>query len=79
MTLADIMQAADKLSQTDRRESIEYLERQERKQLAEEKIRRLNEGFALLREGLSDASLEAITQAMNEEYIEPIDDSEWAT
>jgi hypothetical protein len=37
----------------------------------------LRAGLARMREGLSDAEIAAITQAMEVEYIEPVDDREW--
>jgi hypothetical protein len=78
MTLADILQVVDKLSLKDKQFLREYLEREARKQLADEKIRRLDAGFAAMRQGLSESDLDAITQAMNEEYVEPTDETDWA-
>jgi hypothetical protein len=77
MTLADILQVVDKFSLRDKQLLREYLEREERKQLANEKIRRLDAGFAAMRQGLSEADLDAITQVMNEEYIEPTEKADW--
>ena len=37
----------------------------------------LRAGLARMREGLSDVEIDAIGQAMEAEYIEPIDDREW--
>jgi hypothetical protein len=78
MTLDEILQIVDKFSLKDKQQLREYLEREERKQLANEKIRRLDAGFAAMRQGLNEADLDAITQAMNEEYIEPTDKADWA-
>jgi uncharacterized protein YeeX (DUF496 family) len=77
MTLDEILQIVDKFSLKDKQQLREYLEREERKQLANEKIRRLDAGFAAMRQGLSEADLDAITHAMNEEYIEPTDKADW--
>jgi hypothetical protein len=60
MTLADILQVVDKFSLRDKQLLREYLEREERKQLANEKIRRLDAGFAAMLQGLSEADLDAI-------------------
>ena len=37
----------------------------------------LRAGLARMREGLSDVEIDAIGQAMEAEYIEPVDDREW--
>ena len=37
----------------------------------------LRAAIAKMREGLSEAEIDAIVQAMEEEYIEPVDDREW--
>jgi hypothetical protein len=37
----------------------------------------LRAAFARMREGLSDDEIDAITQAMEAEYIEPVNDHEW--
>jgi hypothetical protein len=43
----------------------------------EERARRLMEGLAHLVEGLTPSEIEEMVAAMNEEYLEPPDDSEW--
>ena len=37
----------------------------------------LRAALARMREGLSDDEIDAITQAMEAEYIEPVNDHEW--
>lgn len=43
----------------------------------QERMRRLNAAFDEMRAGLSQAELDEMTAAMNEEYIEPWDETEW--
>jgi uncharacterized protein YeeX (DUF496 family) len=42
-----------------------------------ERVRRLDDAFDRLRDGLTDEEIDEITNAMNEEYIEPWDETEW--
>ena len=81
VTLSDIMKAVEKLSPEDRRKLRKYLEQQERRPTqtlsGEERARRLEEAAAKIREGLTPEQLEEMTRAMNEEYIEPVDDDIW--
>jgi hypothetical protein len=83
MTLQDVIRAVDRLSSEERRELREYLEQRESTERVaqelspQERARRLREGFAKLREGLSEAELDEIIEAMNAEYIEPVDESQW--
>jgi len=77
MTLNEILSIVDTLSLEDKQKLRVHLEEQEHHQLIEQKISRLKQGFAMLREGLDEAELAAISQAMNEEYIEPFDETEW--
>lgn len=44
----------------------------------DERIRRLDEAAHAIREGFTQEEWEAVERAMNEEYIEPWDESEWA-
>jgi flagellin-specific chaperone FliS len=44
---------------------------------AEERIQKIEAAFTELREGLTPAELDEITEAMNSEVIEPFDESEW--
>jgi hypothetical protein len=83
MTLQDVIRAVDRLSPEERRELHQYLELRESTEraaqelLPQERAQRLREGFAQLRAGLSQADLEKITEAMNAEYIEPVDEDQW--
>ncbi len=82
MTLHDVKKAVDKLSSDERRELREYLDQRESmeqpgSQLSpEERIRRLDVAARALREGLTQEQLDEISEAMNEEYIEPLDDED---
>ena len=76
MTLAEVMKAVDELSQEELRQLREYIQQQEHKH-GELDIEALEEVFAELREGFSEHDLEELEWAMNVEYVEPVDDSEW--
>ncbi|MCI0555803.1 MAG: hypothetical protein L0287_33065 [Anaerolineae bacterium] len=76
MTLAELIKAVDELSHEELRQLREYIEQQERKP-AELDIDALEQVFAELREGFSKKDLEELEWAMNVEYIEAVDDTEW--
>jgi hypothetical protein len=40
-------------------------------------IKSFDEALAELRDGLTETELDIMIKAMNEEYIEPIDESDW--
>jgi len=83
MNLQEVMKAIDHFSPEELHELRAYLDRHEAQNLPpcalspEERARRLDEAFAQLREGLTPEQLDEMTNAMNEEYIEPWDESEW--
>jgi uncharacterized membrane protein len=81
MTLTDLMQAVDKLSPEDKRKLREYLDQEEphpfQNLTGEERARRLEAAAAKIREGLTPEQLDEMTRAMNEEYIESVDDGIW--
>lgn len=81
MTLTDIMQAVEKLSSEEKQKLREYLEQGEtslmHKLSPEERARRLDEAAAKIREGLTQAQLDEMTRAMNEEYVEAVDVELW--
>lgn len=82
MMLDSLYQVIDDLSTDDLDALSEYIEQQrEQRRLAqyttEERIQKIEAAFAELREGLTPADLEEITEAMNSEVIEPFDESEW--
>jgi hypothetical protein len=82
MTLAEVIKAVDKLSPDEIRQLRDYLDKRETQAhphnlSVEERIRLLDKAFDRLREGLTEAELKDITEAINAEYIEPWDDSEW--
>ena len=80
-TLQEVIQAVEQLSPEERAELRAYLDRHEAEApptlSPEERARKLDEAFARLREGLTQEQLDEMTAAMNEEYIEPWDESEW--
>ncbi len=83
MTLQDVKQAVDRLSPGERRKLREYLAQRESTEqpvlelTPEERIRRLDAAVEALREGLTQQELDEMTEAMNTEYIEPIDEDQW--
>jgi DNA-binding GntR family transcriptional regulator len=83
MNLQQVKEAIDRLTPEELRELRAYLAERETMPPAqhdlppEERARRLDEAFIKMREGLTSEQLEEIVAAMNEEYIEPWDESEW--
>jgi hypothetical protein len=84
MTLQDVMKAVDQLSPEELRELRQYIEQREglpwpvQALTPEERARRLDEAFEQLRDGLTQAELDEMTEAMNAEYIEPVDEDVWS-
>lgn len=82
LTLQDVIKAVDQLSPDERRELREYLDQREsvpqpvQELTPEERIRRMDEAVKAIREGMTQAELEDMIAAMNEEYIEPVDDED---
>jgi predicted nucleic acid-binding Zn-ribbon protein len=82
MMLDSLYQVIDDLSMDELDTLSEYIEQQrEQRRLAqyttEERIQKIEAAFAELREGLTQAELDEITEAMNSEVVEPFDESEW--
>ncbi len=83
LNLQEVKEAIDHLSREELRELREHVENRfveiltEHPVSPEERIRRLDAAAKAMREGLTKEEWEAVEQAMNEEYIEPWDESEW--
>jgi hypothetical protein len=82
MTLKEMIEAVDSLTPSERRELRAYLEHQEGQQnqsalSIEERLNRLNAGFAAIVEGMTPEQIDEMVEAMNAEYIEPWDETEW--
>jgi len=83
MTLQDVIKAVETLSPEELRQLREFLDQLEGTPSPahdlppEERIRRLDAAVEALREGLTQAELDEMTDAMNTEYIEPFDKDEW--
>jgi hypothetical protein len=84
VTLQDVIQVVDKLSPEELRQLRAYLDQLEgtpvppvQDMTPEERARRLDAAFEQLREGLTQAELDEMTEAMNAEYIEPFDEEPW--
>lgn len=76
MTLTEVIKVVDEFSADQLRQLREYI--QQREQQIELKAGTLNmdellEGLEEMRAGLTDEQFREIEQAMNEEYIEPLD------
>ena len=70
MSLEQILQAVDQLSEQEKQKLRQYLDQTSTVMTvtAEERIRRMDRAAAAIREGLSLTELTAMTDAMNEEY-----------
>lgn len=76
MTLSEMKAAVEALSMQERAELKTYIE--QTMQLAEDasahgRAQRLDDAFEALRDGSTEAERQAIADAMNEDYIEPVD------
>ena len=76
MTLAELMKAVDELSREEFDSFYDYVERR-REVLAEERIRMIEKAVAEIREGLTQEELDEMIAAMNAEYVEVADETEW--
>jgi phage shock protein A len=83
MTLQDAIRVIDELSPDELHQLRTYIEQRE-DQLSfghelspEEHGRLLDEAFAELRAGLTQQQLDEMTEAMNADFIQPWDESEW--
>lgn len=80
LNLQDVKEAVDHFSPEELRNLREHLENRAVEILTqhpltpEERIRRLEEATRAIRAGFTDAEWDEIEQAMNEEYIEQVDD-----
>lgn len=81
MNLSTMKQAVEQLSFEELGELLIYIQAQQREKLQvlspQERARRLDAAFDKFVEGLSPEELDEIVAAMNEEYIEESDESEW--
>ena len=72
MTLADVIQAVDRLSPEERRQLRDYLDRYEEAPETND-LDALMRALEVIREGLTEEEFSEIEQAMNAEYIEQLD------
>lgn len=77
MTFEEVLQVVDQLNDEERQRLHQYLDQQVHPLSAEERIRRLNAAMDAMRDGLSQEEIDEMTAAMNEKYIENVDDSLW--
>jgi len=83
VNLQEMKNAVDQLSPGDLRELRQHLEKRESEIKArhdlspEDRIRRLDKAARAIRAGFTDVEWDDVEKAMNEEYIEPWNESEW--
>lgn len=83
MTLQEIMQAVDRMSADERRQLREYIDQTKpqpnpaRDLSPEEWIKRMKEAAHEIRSDFTDDEWAEVVAAMNEDYIEPVDDDLW--
>ncbi len=78
MTLQELFRAVDRLSPDERAELRTYIDQQPdvpaHETPVEERIHKMDEAARMIRESLTDEEWDEIERAMNDEYIEPIDE-----
>jgi hypothetical protein len=74
MTLADVIQAVARLSPEERRQLRDYLDRYGEAPKKND-FDAFMQALEAVREGLTEKEFSEIEQAMNAEYIEPLDDN----
>jgi hypothetical protein len=72
MTLEQLLQEVNRLTEDDLRRLQEYI-KQKRQTAARDRTEQLMKGFDKLREGLSEKQLEELEWAINVEYVESPD------
>ena len=80
MTLQELYQTVRRLSPEERAQLRAYLEQDDvpvHTLSPEERARKLDAAFNQLCEGLTSEDIEEMTEAMNSEYVEPWNESEW--
>jgi hypothetical protein len=77
MTLDKLKEAINTLSREERQHLREYIEQRETPPAKKLDMDALDQIFAELREGFSEEDLDELEWAMNVEYVEPLDESEW--
>lgn len=84
MTLNELIRAVDALSEDELAQLRDYINHRQFREQTNTELRpgttdvdALIEAIDQMREGLTEQQLDEIVAAMNEEYIEPFDESEW--
>ena len=84
MTFDELLKAVDGLSPDERQRLRDYINRHESGQLQETPVEAgvldidsLFRAFDEIRAGFTKEELAEVIEAMNAEYIEPLDESEW--
>jgi hypothetical protein len=82
MTLQDILREIHHLSAEERRHLREYIDELEQDtrgmyESPEERIRQMDAAVAAIREGMTQAQIDDMIEAMNAETVEPFDEDTW--
>lgn len=84
MMLDELMKAVDRLSNEELRQLRDYVNQRHTDEEEETElltgtmnVDALMRAVDEIREGLTEAEIDEMIAAMNEEYIEPFDESEW--
>jgi hypothetical protein len=78
MVLSDVLKIVDRFSKEDLRQLREYIEGREQEQeviAPTFDLQALLSGLEEMRAGITEAEFHEIERAMNEEYVEPLDES----
>ncbi|MBI5958456.1 MAG: hypothetical protein HY866_06975 [Chloroflexi bacterium] len=83
MTLQEMIKAIDLLHPDELRQLRSYIDQRESavrhayELSPEERIQRMDAAVEVIREGMTQAELDEMIEAMNAEYIEPFDEELW--
>ncbi len=73
MTLDQVIREVDRLDKEEFRLLVEHVEQRQK----QEWTQAFDEAVEALREGLTEEEVSEMVQAMNAEYIKPMDDEQW--
>lgn len=77
MSIDDLLEAVDQLNPDELRQLQQRITARRQQMSPDEVFATLQKAFADIREGLSEEELQDMVDAMNHEYIEPVDDDLW--
>ncbi len=73
MTLDQVIREVDHLDKEDFRLLVEHIEQRQK----QEWVQAFDDAVEALQEGLTEKDVSEMVQAMNAEYIKPMDDAQW--